>query len=85
MILFQPFNSLSSVPHGINYDSSNETTPHNKLSVIHLACYELYDILNTLQWFEFHFIFTKQYLLADIYTFEFVDLDTNTQQSKMDL
>jgi len=36
---------------------------------------EIFDILNSLKWFQFHFIFSKPFLESEIYTFDYVDHD----------
>jgi len=50
------------------------------LSLDEIRTQEIYDILNALKWFEFHFIFSKPFLETDIYPFDYVEEDVKEKK-----
>jgi len=59
---------------GLNNSSITELSSEENRSQ------EIYDILNALKWFEFHFIFSKPLLESEIYPFDYVEEDIKDKQ-----
>jgi hypothetical protein len=77
----------------MNMKWDGETLDNNQGTQITIATHshndttipmELFDVLNALKWFEFHFVFGKNLVESDIFAFDFVDQEEATTK-KFDL
>ncbi len=70
--------SLKVIGEGIVITSSNSinntynATELSEKARVRDPANELYDSLNVLKWFQFHFVFAKPFANSDMYTFEYV-------------